>query len=113
MQQTLDIQRDHAQLIGQAMALLKPDGLLLLAESCRSFTHSHLVRALFRHPEDNQHTAEGYLALVANAGFDVQTDNISMPDIWWARPGMGLLRLLKIPHADRPTPLLLAIARSG
>jgi SAM-dependent methyltransferase len=104
---------DQEATLAEFRRVLKPDGLLLLAESCRSFTLSHLVRVLFRHAEDNQRTAEGYLALVADAGFDVQTDNISMPDIWWARPGMGLLRLLRIPHADRPTPLLLAIARPG
>jgi len=37
MQQTLDIQRDHAQLIGQAMALLKTDGLLLFSTNRRGF----------------------------------------------------------------------------
>jgi len=37
MQQTLDIQRDHAQLIGQAMTLLKPDGLLLFSTNRRGF----------------------------------------------------------------------------
>ena len=37
MQQTLDIQRDHAQLIGQAMALLKSDGLLLFSTNRRGF----------------------------------------------------------------------------
>jgi 2-polyprenyl-3-methyl-5-hydroxy-6-metoxy-1,4-benzoquinol methylase len=104
---------DQEATLAEFRRVLKPDGLLLLAESCRSFTHSHLVRVLFRHAEDNQRTAEGYLALLSNAGFVVQPDSISTPDVWWARPGMGLLRLLKIPHADRPTPLLLAIARSG
>jgi 23S rRNA (guanine2445-N2)-methyltransferase / 23S rRNA (guanine2069-N7)-methyltransferase len=37
MQQTLDIQRDHAQLIGQSMALLKSDGLLLFSTNRRGF----------------------------------------------------------------------------
>jgi 23S rRNA (guanine2445-N2)-methyltransferase / 23S rRNA (guanine2069-N7)-methyltransferase len=37
MQQTLDIQRDHAQLIGQAMALLNTDGLLLFSTNRRGF----------------------------------------------------------------------------
>ena len=37
MQQTLDIQRDHASLIGLAMDLLKPDGLLLFSTNRRGF----------------------------------------------------------------------------
>ena len=37
MQQTLDIQRDHASLIDLAMGLLKPDGLLLFSTNRRGF----------------------------------------------------------------------------
>jgi len=37
MQQTLDIQRDHASLISLAMDLLKPDGLLLFSTNRRGF----------------------------------------------------------------------------
>ena len=37
MQQTLDIQRDHAELIGQAMRLLARDGLLLFSTNRRGF----------------------------------------------------------------------------
>ena len=37
MQQTLDIQRDHASLIQQSMALLRADGLLLFSTNRRGF----------------------------------------------------------------------------
>ena len=37
MQQTLDIQRDHASLINLTMQLLKPGGLLLFSTNRRSF----------------------------------------------------------------------------
>jgi 23S rRNA (guanine2445-N2)-methyltransferase / 23S rRNA (guanine2069-N7)-methyltransferase len=37
MQQTLDIQRDHQDLIGLAMKLLARDGLLLFSTNRRSF----------------------------------------------------------------------------
>jgi 23S rRNA (guanine2445-N2)-methyltransferase / 23S rRNA (guanine2069-N7)-methyltransferase len=37
MQQTLDIQRDHEDLIKQAMKLLAPDGLLLFSTNRRGF----------------------------------------------------------------------------
>ena len=37
MQQTLDIQRDHEDLIGRAMKLLAPDGLLLFSTNRRGF----------------------------------------------------------------------------
>ena len=37
MQQTLDIQRDHVNMIRQAMALLKKEGLLLFSTNRRGF----------------------------------------------------------------------------
>ena len=37
MQQTLDIQRDHAELLRLAMRLLAPDGLLLFSTNRRGF----------------------------------------------------------------------------
>lgn len=40
-------------------------GLLLLAESCRSFIETGLVRALFRHARESQRTAAEYLGKVS------------------------------------------------
>ena len=41
MEGVLDVQRDHVQLIQDAMALLKPDGLLIFSNNFRKFEIDH------------------------------------------------------------------------
>jgi 23S rRNA (guanine2445-N2)-methyltransferase / 23S rRNA (guanine2069-N7)-methyltransferase len=47
MQETLDIQRDHASLISLAMDLLLPEGLLLFSSNRRGFKMAPEVSAKF------------------------------------------------------------------
>ncbi len=109
--QSLHHVNDQESTLAEFRRVLRPDGILMLAESCRSFTLSPIIKTLFRHPEENQRSADEFLDLLNNAGFTTEKDCVSTPDIWWARPGMGLLQLLGMPRTDRPAPLLLAIAR--
>ncbi len=70
--------------------VLKPGGLLLFAESTRAYIHSWIIRLLFRHPMQVQKTAEEYLALIEQAGFEVTPARTSYPYLWWSRPDLGI-----------------------
>lgn len=77
--------------------ILKPGGLLLLAESTRAYIHSWIIRLLFRHPMHVQRTADEYLAMVRAAGFSIEPRAVSYPYLWWSRQDLGLAeRLLGI-----------------
>jgi len=77
--------------------ILKPGGLLLLAESTRAYIHSWIIRLLFRHPMHVQRTSDEYLAMVRAAGFSVDPRAVSYPYLWWSRQDLGLAeRLLGI-----------------
>jgi len=47
---------DQEQALREFWRVLRPNGLLLFSESCRSFTESLLVKLFFRHPKGNQRT---------------------------------------------------------
>ena len=59
--------------------VLKPGGLLLFAESTRAYIESWVIRLLFRHPMEAQHSAEEYMAMVREAGFRFGPENVSCP----------------------------------
>jgi ubiquinone/menaquinone biosynthesis C-methylase UbiE len=81
--------------------ILKPGGVLLLAESTRAYIHSWIIRLLFRHPMHVQRSAPEYLAMIRAAGFSVDERAISYPYLWWSRSDLGLAeRMLGI--APRP-----------
>jgi ubiquinone/menaquinone biosynthesis C-methylase UbiE len=81
--------------------ILKPGGMLLLAESTRAYIHSWIIRLLFRHPMHVQRSAPEYLDMVRAAGFRVDERAISYPYLWWSRADLGLAeRVLGI--APRP-----------
>jgi len=69
--------------------VLKPGGLLLFAESTRAYIESWVIRLLFRHPMEVQHSAEEYMAMIREAGFRFGPENVSLPYLWWSRPDLG------------------------
>jgi SAM-dependent methyltransferase len=69
--------------------VLQPGGLLLFAESTRAYIESWVIRLLFRHPMEVQHSAEEYMAMIREAGFRFGPENVSCPYLWWSRSDLG------------------------
>ncbi len=91
--------------------VLKPGGVLLLAESTRKYIQSWMIRFLFRHPMDKQRTAEEYLALVRAAGFHIPENAISLPYLWWSRWDLGTFEFWGFPPSkDREETLVNCVA---
>lgn len=69
--------------------VLAPGGWLLLAESTRAYIHSWIIRALFRHPMEQQRSAQEYLEMLRRHGLDFGHQQVSMPYLWWSRSDLG------------------------
>jgi ubiquinone/menaquinone biosynthesis C-methylase UbiE len=76
----------------ELLRVLRPGGILLSGESCRSFIHSLWVRLLFRHPDMVQKTAQQYVDLIRAAGFELADADVSKTVPWWSRVDFGLLQ---------------------
>ena len=81
---------DPVAVLAELRRVLKRDGWLLVAESCRPFLSWLPVRLLFQHPEREQLYAADYVALVREAGFVVDAERIMTPAPWWSRKDLGL-----------------------
>lgn len=81
---------DQEGVLAELFRVLRPGGLLLVAESCHAFVRSLPVRLLFRHPRGVQRSADGYRALLRASGFAFERESTSTPDPFWARPDFGL-----------------------
>ncbi|MEM5328731.1 class I SAM-dependent methyltransferase [Paraburkholderia sp. JHI2823] len=82
--------------------VLKPGGVLLFAESTEAYIRSWVIRLLFRHPMHVQKSAEGYLAMIRDAGFRFADRNVSLPYLWWSRAAdFGLFERLGL-HRPKP-----------
>jgi ubiquinone/menaquinone biosynthesis C-methylase UbiE len=92
--------------------VLKPNGVLLFAESTRKYIHSWIIRMLFRHPMDVQRTAAEYLAMIRDAGFEIRPRSVSYPYLWWSRADLAIMeRWFGIaPAADREETLINVVA---
>jgi ubiquinone/menaquinone biosynthesis C-methylase UbiE len=96
--QTFHHLSEQERAIAEFHRVLKPEGLLLFAESTRAYIHSWIIRLLFRHDMGMQKSAPEYIDLIRRAGFEIDPDAISYPYLWWSRPDLGIPeRLLRIP----------------
>jgi SAM-dependent methyltransferase len=92
--------------------VLAPGGKLLFIESCRSFIFSWWVRLFFRHPMETQKTADGYMSLLRDTGFEFGPSDVLTPSPPWARPDFGIFEALGRPaQDDHNTPLVCIVAR--
>lgn len=114
--QTLHHLVRQEQTLAEFRRLLKPGGVLLLAESTKAYIHSWVIRLFFRHPMHVQRTAPEYLELVRRAGFEFGPANVSYPYLWWSRArDFGLLERWHIkappPVGQREETLVNLVAR--
>jgi ubiquinone/menaquinone biosynthesis C-methylase UbiE len=85
------------QALAEFYRVLRPGGLFLFAESTRAYICSWIIRLLFRHPMDAQHSANEYIAMIRDQGFEVAPEQCSFPYLWWSRSDLGLLERIGVP----------------
>lgn len=110
--QLLHHSADQAAVLHEMRRVLKPDGLLLVGESCKVFIRSWWVRLFFSHPMEVQKTAAQYLQLVRNNGFQVCDEQVKISSPWWSRRDSGLGELLGFrPRRGAEATEILLVAR--
>ena len=109
--QTLHHLADQEAALAEFFRVLKPGGVLLMAESTRKYIRSWMIRLLFRHPMEVQRSAEEYLAMVRSTGFEIPEDAISLPYLWWSRWDLGTFEFWGFPPPkNREETLVNAVA---
>jgi ubiquinone/menaquinone biosynthesis C-methylase UbiE len=107
---------EQEQALAEFYRVLKPGGYLLFAESTQAYIDTWVIRWLFRHPMQVQKSAEQYLQMIRDQGFQFGPQNVSYPYLWWSRArDFGLLELLKLrkprPFGQREETLVNVVAR--
>ncbi len=83
---------EQEQALSEFWRVLKPGGYLLFAESTKYYIDTWVIRWLFRHPMHVQKSADEYLAMLSEQGFQFEKSNVSYPYLWWSRSAdFGLL----------------------
>ena len=109
--QTLHHLVDQEAALAEFFRVLRPGGVLLLAESTRKYIRSWMIRLLFRHPMEVQRSAEEYLAMVRAAGFVIPEASVSLPYLWWSRWDLGTFEWFGFPlPKNREETLVNAVA---
>jgi ubiquinone/menaquinone biosynthesis C-methylase UbiE len=85
------------QALAEFYRVLKPGGLFFFAESTRAYICSWIIRLLFRHPMEAQHSADEYIAMIRAQGFEITPERCSFPYLWWSRSDLGLLERIGVP----------------
>ncbi|MCX7080121.1 MAG: class I SAM-dependent methyltransferase [Pseudomonas sp.] len=86
---------EQEQALAEFYRVLKPGGYLLFAESTEAYIDTWVIRWLFRHPMHVQKSAEQYLQMIRDQGFEFGPQNVSYPYLWWSRSkDFGLLERL-------------------
>jgi ubiquinone/menaquinone biosynthesis C-methylase UbiE len=106
---------DQHKVLGEFHRVLKLGGVLLFAESTRRFIHSWIIRVLFRHPMDVQRSAPEYLAMIGNAGFEINPRSVSYPYLWWSRADLAIMERVfgLAPPDNREETLINLVAVRG
>jgi len=93
---------EQEKALAEFWRVLKPGGWLLFAESTRAYIDTWVIRWLFRHPMHVQKSAEAYLQMLRDQGFEFSGRNVSYPYLWWSRAkDFGLLERF---HVRKPKP---------
>ncbi|MEO9080014.1 MAG: methyltransferase domain-containing protein [Rhodanobacter sp.] len=105
---------EQERALAEFWRVLKPGGKLLFAESTKAYIDSWVIRWFFRHPMHVQKSADGYLQMLREQGFQFETRHVSLPYLWWSRSNdFGLLerwRLKQPPPPGRREETLVNVA---
>ncbi|MGF6151551.1 class I SAM-dependent methyltransferase [Pseudomonas fluorescens] len=107
---------EQEQALAEFYRVLKPGGYLMFAESTEAYIDTWVIRWLFRHPMHAQKSADGYLQMIRQQGFEFGPQNVSYPYLWWSRAkDFGLLERFGLrrpkPPGQREETLVNVVAR--
>ena len=107
---------EQEKALAEFYRVLKPGGYLLFAESTEAYIDTWVIRWLFRHPMHVQKSAEQYLQMLRDQGFEFGPQNVSYPYLWWSRSSdFGLLERFGLrkppPVGQREETLVNVVAR--